>query len=128
MVYLARFEDTENAKIKWTFDFNENSLRIKDIHIKCDTKCFENGVIDIRYLHKRKRYQEFIVLVFMSIFFFFAERVLPNLECAKGMSEFSIEILMSGGKGECAWQHTQLFRQSMTSRDEYPFVVQINFF
>lgn len=33
---------------------------------------------------------------------------------------------MSGGKGDVAWQHTQLFRQRIGSTD-YPFELKIIF-
>lgn len=56
MAYLARFEDTENAKIKWAFKFNESNLRIKDISLKFETKTYENGAVDIKYLHKGQCY------------------------------------------------------------------------
>lgn len=43
-----------------------------------------------------------------------------------GTSKFSIKVSMKGGKGETAWQHTQLFRQRIGSKD-YPFEVKITF-
>lgn len=52
MVYLARIEDTDNAKITWAFNFAENNLKIKDIHLTLATAIYENGLINVRYLHK----------------------------------------------------------------------------
>lgn len=43
-----------------------------------------------------------------------------------GTTKFSINVTMTGGKGETAWQHTQLFRQRIGSKD-YPFEVNILF-
>lgn len=43
-----------------------------------------------------------------------------------GASKFSINVTMSGGKGETSWQHTQLFRQRIGSND-YPFEINITF-
>lgn len=50
-----------------------------------------------------------------------------NLEDVKNKSEFSIRASLKGGKGDCAWQHAQLFRQNSNAM-EYPFVLKIRFF
>ena len=42
----------------------------------------------------------------------------------KDESKFSIKAVLSGGTGDCAWQHTQLFRQEKDS-EEYPFVLNV---
>lgn len=54
MVYLAREEDTDQAEIEWNFDFTtqDNSLNIADISLRFDTKIYEDGNINIRFLHK----------------------------------------------------------------------------
>lgn len=44
-----------------------------------------------------------------------------------GSYEFLIKAKLSGGKGDVAWQHTQLFRQSLHSKD-YPFDLQVELF
>lgn len=51
MVYLARAEDTDHAEIEWKFDFSDCKLQIKDIKLKFDYKIYENGEIEIFYLH-----------------------------------------------------------------------------
>lgn len=52
-VYLAREEDSDQAEIEWNFDFTtkDNGLKITDISLRFDTKTYENGHINIRYLH-----------------------------------------------------------------------------
>lgn len=55
MVYLARAEDTEQAEIEWKFDFSDRKLTIKDIKLKFDWKTYENGQIEVMFLHKGKR-------------------------------------------------------------------------
>lgn len=52
MVYLARTEDAEQAEIEWKFDFSDRKLKIKDITLKFDTKTYENGLIEVSFLHK----------------------------------------------------------------------------
>lgn len=41
-----------------------------------------------------------------------------------GNESFTITAILTGGKGNTAWQHTQLFRQS-TKGDEYPFEINV---
>lgn len=42
----------------------------------------------------------------------------------EGRKSFEIVTRLSGGRGDVAWQHAQLFRQSLNSND-YNFVVNI---
>lgn len=107
MTYLARDEDTEKAEIEWKFDFSDSQLKIKDVKLKFDTSIYENGLIDIQILDKGT--------------------VLGSVENVRGLDSFSICVKLSGGKGDCAWQHTQLFRQSTTAVDEFPFELEISF-
>lgn len=108
MVYLARAEDSNRAEIEWKFDFSDRNLKINDITFKFDMKTYENGQIDVSFLHKGK--------------------VLPNFQSIKNLDSFSINVKLSGGNGDCAWQHTQLFRQSISSINEFPFDLNITFF
>ena len=45
----------------------------------------------------------------------------------KGCSELQLSVHLSGGRGDVAWQHAQLFRQTLDSKDEYPFDFTITF-
>ncbi|XP_031638055.1 peptide-N(4)-(N-acetyl-beta-glucosaminyl)asparagine amidase [Contarinia nasturtii] len=106
MVYLARTEDANHAEIEYKFDFSQ--LKINDISLKFDMKIYESGEIEVRFLHKGK--------------------VLPNFQSIKNLDSFSICVKLTGGNGDCAWQHTQLFRQSILDADEFPFDLNITFF
>ena len=106
MVYLARTEDTDKAIIQWKFDFSKNNLRIKEFNMQFNRVTYENGNIEIIYLDENDK--------------------LLNSSDVKGLSKFSVKVVLTGGKGDCAWQHTQIFRQSINS-DEYPFIVNIKF-
>lgn len=107
MVYLARTEETNNARIVWKFDFSRTNLKISDIRYKISTKTYESGLIDIKFLNESNIY-------------------VSSVNVLQNSSKFSIVVEMSGGKGDIAWQHTQLFRQGFDCT-EYPFELFIEF-
>lgn len=106
IVYLARLEGSDTSSIMWRFDFSGKGLKINTVELKFETKTFENGVIDVFFMDKN------------------GLRV--DLKALKGETKFSIKAVLTGGRGECAWQHTQLFRQEKTSKD-FLFVLNVTF-
>lgn len=104
MAYLSRTEDSTSGMLQLKFDFE--SMTIKSIDFKFDTKTFESGSAIVELLN--------------------ASDQVTSKEKLKGTSKFSIRVRLSGGKGDCAWQHSQVFRQSLTASD-YPFQLSISF-
>lgn len=100
MVYLARQEGSEKAEVAWMFDFTKANLKVKDFKLHFDKKTFGDGVIE--------------VLV----------RNGDNSNDVIGSKVLLITAILSGGKGDIAWQHTQLFRQNLNSK-EYPFDLNV---
>lgn len=100
MAYLARLEDTDCGEIAWTFDFSKTNLKVKSYNLVFETKTFGDGKISVTVD---------------------ATDGSASVENATG---FKIVAKLTGGKGDVAWQHTQLFRQSLNSRD-YPFDLQV---
>jgi peptide-N4-(N-acetyl-beta-glucosaminyl)asparagine amidase len=105
MAYLSRNEDSTTGMIQWKFDFSD--MTIKTIDLKLDTKTFHSGVIVTEFLDS-------------------SDSVLSSKEQLIGASRFSIRIKLSGGNGDCAWQHAQVFRESLNSQN-FPFHLSINF-
>jgi peptide-N4-(N-acetyl-beta-glucosaminyl)asparagine amidase len=105
MAYLARNEDSDFGKIQWKFDFGKHT--IKSISLDLESKTFESGKIDVRYLNE-------------------TETSLSSKDDLIGASKFSIEVHLSQGNGDCAWQHAQLFRQKLNS-ENFPFRLKIEF-
>lgn len=70
--------------------------------MRCDKQIYENGVMKIE--------------IFTD----------DGNENPIGSSKFTIKAALSGGRGDCSWQHSQLFRQSLKSK-EFPFEFNVEF-
>lgn len=93
-------EDTDSAEIIWKFDLSKSNLKVKSYKLIFETKTFGEGKIDVNVVTSDGK---------------------TNIEES---NQFQVVAKLSGGKGDVAWQHTQLFRQSLNSR-EYPFELQV---
>ncbi|XP_017000574.1 peptide-N(4)-(N-acetyl-beta-glucosaminyl)asparagine amidase isoform X2 [Drosophila takahashii] len=100
MAYLARLEDTEFGEIVWKFDFSKSNLKVKSYNLVFDTKTFGEGKVDVTV------------------------ESMDGPGSVENTNGFQIVAKLTGGKGDVAWQHTQLFRQSLNSR-EYPFELEV---
>lgn len=57
---------------------------------------------------------------------FLAENVMV-VDAFKGSFELTLTITVSGGNGDNAWQHAQLFRQPINDA-QFPFEIVITYF
>lgn len=51
---------------------------------------------------------------------------MQTFQSLSGSSEFTIEARLSGGEGDASWQHSQLFRQSLTEPEESSFEILVH--
>uniref|UniRef100_A0A182R7C5 Peptide-N(4)-(N-acetyl-beta-glucosaminyl)asparagine amidase n=1 Tax=Anopheles funestus TaxID=62324 RepID=A0A182R7C5_ANOFN len=103
MVYLARTEGTDEATIEWNFDFSIQGLRVKQIELRFGQETYDGAKVELYYIKSDGTQSQ----------------ALSSLcECGK----FTLQARLSGGK---SWQHAQLFRQSKSASDEYPFEMNI---
>ncbi|XP_005092800.1 peptide-N(4)-(N-acetyl-beta-glucosaminyl)asparagine amidase [Aplysia californica] len=114
MVYLARQNGGSSAEISWKFDVTDTDLRISKMELKASTAVYENGKIswqicagDNCFSQNGASLQDFMTF---------------DLH---GTKTLTITAVMRGGKGDVAWQHTQLFRQSLQTQGEFPFEVRL---
>ncbi|XP_071167809.1 peptide-N(4)-(N-acetyl-beta-glucosaminyl)asparagine amidase-like [Mytilus edulis] len=113
MVYLARKEGSSKSSLTWKFDFK--GLKISKLEVRISSAVYEDGVISWLLCSDStcamlKGSNEF--------------QTVHDLEGEDGMT---ITADLSGGKGDNAWQHTQLFRQSNTDLEFCPFEVKVHF-
>ncbi|XP_034479635.1 peptide-N(4)-(N-acetyl-beta-glucosaminyl)asparagine amidase [Drosophila innubila] len=97
VTYLARLEDTDSAEITWKFDFSKSKLKVKSYNLIFDTRTFGEGKVDVQI------------------------ETSNGSNSIEDANEFQIVAKLSNG---VSWQHSQLFRQALNSR-EYPFELQV---
>lgn len=102
--YLARTEDSATGELQFSFDFTDS--RIKSIDLKFDTKTYESGAVQVEFINANDKVTDKDQLI--------------------NASKFRLSARLSGGKGDVAWQHAQVFRQSLNDA-EFPFQLLVKF-
>ena len=60
--------------------------------------------------------------------YFFSEGVLEiGEDFFKNEDSMELSAELSGGQGDCAWQHSQLFRMREDQTDTFPFFIHLKF-
>ncbi|XP_038653255.1 peptide-N(4)-(N-acetyl-beta-glucosaminyl)asparagine amidase [Scyliorhinus canicula] len=113
MVYIARAEGSSYAKVSWKFECGSVGLSIDNVSIRSSSQTFQTG--NVRW-HLNSN------LVSVDLNGDQGTHSFPNFN---GSTELILEAELSGGEGDVAWQHTQLFRQSLNDRQEYPMEIII---
>ncbi|XP_061174009.1 peptide-N(4)-(N-acetyl-beta-glucosaminyl)asparagine amidase-like [Saccostrea echinata] len=113
MVYLARTEGSATAAISWKFDFS--GMEIDRVEICTSSQTFEDGVISWRLCSKNQ-----------CAMLTGAPEV-KSYSDLSGAEEMTLTAMLSGGKGDVAWQHTQLFRQKMDNSIFHPLDIKVYF-
>ncbi|XP_040403241.1 peptide-N(4)-(N-acetyl-beta-glucosaminyl)asparagine amidase isoform X3 [Cygnus olor] len=105
-VYLARKEGSSSASISWKFECKSAGLKIENVSIRTSSQTFQSGRIKWRVYSPTTE----IALL--------ADKNLCSYSDFCGATEVTLEAILNGGDGETAWQHTQLFRESLTGCGE----------
>lgn len=110
MVYLSRSEATEKGHICWKFDLKEldKKVIVKSARINIESTVFQSGKIKMLLCTESKT-----APIEGSNTQIFDKEV-------HGSRSVSIHAFLSGGDGDIAWQHTQLFRTSTKSGNNDP--------
>ncbi|XP_072781826.1 peptide-N(4)-(N-acetyl-beta-glucosaminyl)asparagine amidase isoform X2 [Taeniopygia guttata] len=106
MVYLARKEGSSSASISWKFECKSVGLKIDNISVRTSSQTFQSGRIQWRLRSPTAE----IALI--------GDKSLCSYSDFSGATEVMLEAVLNGGDGEAAWQHTQLFRESLTGGGE----------
>ncbi|XP_071943375.1 peptide-N(4)-(N-acetyl-beta-glucosaminyl)asparagine amidase-like [Antedon mediterranea] len=111
-VYLARGGPSE-AAISWRFDVSNTGLVVEHIDVKLVSTTFESGRIVWTLCDG-----ETCVLLQ-------GDGQSARITEINGARVVTLKAVLSGGKGDVAWQHTQLFRMGLNDMDSYPWDVKI---
>ncbi|XP_069814761.1 peptide-N(4)-(N-acetyl-beta-glucosaminyl)asparagine amidase [Dendropsophus ebraccatus] len=103
MVYLARTEGSSSAKIGWKFECASVGLSVESISVRTSSQTFNDGKINWT-LHSLEKQVEVN-----------SDQNLHSYPEFGNTSEVILEADLCGGEGSSAWQHTQLFRESLSA-------------
>ncbi|XKL61189.1 hypothetical protein PGB90_008246 [Kerria lacca] len=127
MCYLCRTEDAKEGIIQWKFCSEKQKLHIDMVTIKYQCSTFQIKftctVIKILTYYS---YDVFVNNFLIMLLKFLAENVMV-VDAFKGSFELTLTITVSGGNGDNAWQHAQLFRQPINDA-QFPFEIVITYF
>ncbi|OAD53213.1 Peptide-N(4)-(N-acetyl-beta-glucosaminyl)asparagine amidase [Eufriesea mexicana] len=120
IVYLSRSLTAISGNIKWCFVVENPNLYIRTFHLQATIKEFKTGNVSWK----------------IEAFFDNANQnksvVLPISDCSdystdqlKGTVKLILTATVFGGEDDQAWQHAQLFRQSLETKDDRSLVIDI---
>ncbi|XP_008007492.2 peptide-N(4)-(N-acetyl-beta-glucosaminyl)asparagine amidase isoform X2 [Chlorocebus sabaeus] len=115
MVYLARKEGSSFAYISWKFECGSVGLKIDSISIRTTSQTFQTGTIEWKLRSDTARVE------------LTGDNSLHSYADFSGATEVILEAELSRGDGDVAWQHTQLFRQSLNDHEENCLEIIIKF-
>lgn len=108
MAYLAREEGTNSAFISWKFDCSEAGAKINQVTIKAEGTTFQSGNITWSLTDGERSVQ-------LS-----GGPTSDDFTDFRGSNTLELKAELSGGEGDVAWQHTQLFRMKSDEIDTFP--------
>nr|CAI5816884.1 unnamed protein product [Callosobruchus analis] len=114
MAYICRKDCEEKGTLSWKLDLSNCIRRLESLDIFFDFTTFENGMVEVTICSENSCY---------SIPRGEKRMTISEIDDAK---ELTITAELTGGKGDCAWQHAQLFRQNLDSAD-YTFSILLKF-
>ncbi|XP_064444833.1 peptide-N(4)-(N-acetyl-beta-glucosaminyl)asparagine amidase isoform X2 [Mirounga angustirostris] len=115
MVYLARREGSSYAYISWKFECGSVDLKVDSISIRTSSQTFQTGTIQWKLRSETAQVE-------LS-----GDKTLHSYHDFSGATEVILEAKLSRGDGGVAWQHTQLFRQSLNDHEENCLEIIIKF-
>ncbi|XP_036864484.1 peptide-N(4)-(N-acetyl-beta-glucosaminyl)asparagine amidase isoform X2 [Manis javanica] len=115
MVYLTRKEGSSCASISWKFECGSVGLKVDSISIKASSQTFQTGTVQWKLRSDTAQVE------------LAGDKTLHSYRDFSGATEVILEAELSRGDGAVAWQHTQLFRQSLNDHEENCLEIIIKF-
>ncbi|XP_066531428.1 peptide-N(4)-(N-acetyl-beta-glucosaminyl)asparagine amidase-like isoform X2 [Hoplias malabaricus] len=114
-VYLSRKECNPSGKVSWKLNCAPVGMKIKAVSVRTFSQTFHSGSVLLRVRSGETRVM------------FPGDGELRPLKHLSGFSELVLEAELSGGDGMLAWQHAQIFRQTLkeTEKISLDLIVEI---
>ncbi|XP_014602120.1 PREDICTED: peptide-N(4)-(N-acetyl-beta-glucosaminyl)asparagine amidase [Polistes canadensis] len=121
MAYLTRSAGAEYGYLKWSFEVRNPNLYVNTLNLQAKTTVFQNAKIvwEVEGIFPSIKKKNTSVIIPIST---------PNdftTEKLKGAKQLNITVKLSGGEGSIAWQHAQLFRESLNNTEEPSMIIVI---
>ncbi|KAG7325754.1 hypothetical protein KOW79_010679 [Hemibagrus wyckioides] len=113
MVYLARTEGSSSGRLCWRIVCAPVGMTIKSVSVRAVSQTFHSGAVCWR-LRSSQSTAEFP-----------GDGEMHSPTGLAGSAEVVIEAELSGGDGEAAWQHAQLFRQNLKDTETSSFEILV---
>lgn len=117
MVYLARSPQKERGRVKWSFIITNPTLCVDTFTLITKSEVFHGANVSwkIKVICNDNKS---IVVPITDCNYFYTEELQEALK-------LDLIATLSGGQGECDWQHAQLFRQSLENTEELAMIINI---
>lgn len=118
MVYLVRSPKNEVGFLSWTFELSDEKLVMSKLKLNALIGTFQSGNVKWeikKFFPQGSEIEKFTI------------NTSENFEIdLKKAVRVNVKAILSGGNGELAWQHAQLFRQSLNQKDEHSMKINIS--
>ncbi|KAL6255088.1 hypothetical protein P5V15_013421 [Pogonomyrmex californicus] len=118
MIYLARSPQAKQGHVKWTFDMKSGSC-LETFTLKAKSCVFQGGSVSWK-IEAVFDDDKTIIIPIPNCNNFYTEEVRQAMR-------LSVIVTLSNGQGQHAWQHAQLFRQSLDNTEESSMIINIQF-
>ncbi|XP_069504870.1 peptide-N(4)-(N-acetyl-beta-glucosaminyl)asparagine amidase isoform X2 [Ambystoma mexicanum] len=115
MVYLARSEGSSSSSVSWKFEFGSVGLKVENVSVLVSSETYESGQVKWWLRSSTKE----VALI--------GDKILHSYADFSGATDVFLEAELGGGEGSAAWQHTQLFRESLHNSKETSLEILITF-
>ncbi|KAK2864603.1 hypothetical protein Q7C36_003757 [Tachysurus vachellii] len=113
MVYLARTEGASSGSLCWRIVCAPVGMTIKSVSVRAVSQTFNSGAVRWRLRSSDSSIE------------FPGDGEMHSPTGLTGSAEVVVEAELSGGDGEAAWQHAQLFRQSLKDTETSSFEILV---
>lgn len=117
MVYLVRSPRAKCGRVKWTFEVANSTLSLDAFSLTAKAEVFHGASVSWEVEAIFKDDKAIVIQV-------------PNCNSfrtreVRGAVKLNVSVSLSGGEGELAWQHAQLFRQSLENTEESSMIINV---